>query len=87
MEARLRLPRSLSPCPMRRTHKPGSEEPRRERSQAKERPRPRSGTPRALPWRLLNGKECSFANMSYGSTTFVPVRGDVRVGAPHALAA
>jgi hypothetical protein len=41
MEARLRLPHSLSqPRPMRRAHNEGPEEPRRERSQAKERPGP-----------------------------------------------
>jgi hypothetical protein len=40
MEARLQWPHSLSPRPMRRTHKTGTEEPRRERSQAKERPGP-----------------------------------------------
>jgi hypothetical protein len=41
MEARLRLPHSLSqPRPMRRPHDTGSEEPRRDRSQAKEQPGP-----------------------------------------------
>jgi hypothetical protein len=71
MEARLRLPHSLSqPRPMRRPHDTGSEEPRRDRSQAKEQPGPS---------RRETASSSVAAVERRGSTTLVPVRG--RAGA------
>jgi hypothetical protein len=55
MEARLRLPHSLSqPRPMRRPHNTGSEEPRRIARKRRSGGALPAGRPRAVAWRLLS---------------------------------